>query len=173
MRSLRDSIRYALLALVASAAIAPALAHADAAVGLVGTFSDTQSGATGYAAGVLAISSFSAEGGGLIGTGSDAFGFCIPDVDPKNCQASFGGPVTVSVTSVAGDCDAILVEVEPIRETVSDGRFVVDLETFGPLVLDGGPRGLRCAVARRTSSDAAPQSLAGALTRLAQATTSG
>lgn len=173
VRNLRTSIRCAVLALVAAAAIAPALAHADVGVGLVGTFTDTQTGATGNSAGALAVSSFSAEGDTLIGSGSDAFSFCIPDVEPKNCLASFGGPVTVTVTSVAGDCDAILVEVAPIRETVQDGRFVVDLATFGPLVLDGGPQGLRCAVARRAASGAPLRTLAGPLTRLARATTSG
>ena len=171
MRTVGTSIRCAVLVLVASAVITPGLAYADAQTGLVGTFTDTQTGVTGPSAGALAISEFSAAGETLVASGSDAFAFCIPDVEPKNCQASFGGPVTTTVMSVSGGCDAILVEVAPIRETVWDARFVIDLTTFGPLVLDGGQRGMRCAVARRATSKAPLRTLANALTRLAAATT--
>jgi hypothetical protein len=145
-------VAWAVLALAAVAAFAPGVARAQTEVALTGVFTDTASSATGPAAGAFSLTNFAAEGHTLVANGSAAVGFCVPGVDPKNCLASFSVALTTTVTDVSGTCDAIVVTLGAIHIVVGGDRFVVDLEAESPLVLTGGTRQFRCAIARRAMS---------------------
>lgn len=142
----------ALLAFVSLVAFAPAIARAQTEVALIGTFTDTDSSLSGPAGGAFSLTSFANQEQTLVATGSAHIGFCVPNVDPKNCLANITVTVTMPVTDVSGSCDGIIVTLGAI-ETVVVGRFVFDLQVASPLVLTGGSTGLRCAIARRAASN--------------------
>jgi hypothetical protein len=155
----------AVLAVAAVAAVAPTVALAQTETALTGVFTDTSSSVTGPAGGAFSLTSFAAEEQTLVANGSAGISFCVPGVDPKNCLASFSGPLTTTVTDVSGDCDGIVIILGAIH-TVLGGRFVVDLQAADPLILTGGSRQFRCAIARHAASNAPLFSLAGSLNRL-------
>jgi hypothetical protein len=134
-------------------------------VALIGVFTDTSSSVSGPAGGVLSVRSFAGEGKALVANASASISFCVPGVDPKNCLASFDVPVTTTVIDVSGNCDAIVVTLSAIHTVVGD-RFVLDLQMASPLILTGGSRQLRCAIARRAASPEPLFSLAASLNRL-------
>jgi hypothetical protein len=156
----------ALLAIATVAgAVAPGVASAQTETALSGVFTDTNSSVTGPAGGALSVTSFAAEEQTLVVNGSANISFCIPNVDPKNCLASFSVPVMTTVTDVSGTCDAIAVTLGAIHTVVGGDRFVLDL-TASPLILTGGSRQLRCAIARRAASNEPLFTLAASLNLL-------
>ena len=157
------SVVLALVALLA--ALAPGIARAQTEVALVGTFTDTATSLTGPAGGAFSLASFGTQGKTLVASGDGEVSFCIPNVDPKNCLASFSVPLVLPATSVSGSCQAIVVTLGAIETVVGD-RFVLDLQASDPLVLNGGSRQLRCAIARRAALHAPLFTLVPSLNRL-------
>ena len=153
-----------MLALLIIAAVAPAVAGAQTETALAGVFTDTGSPATGSARGAFSLASFATQEDTLVASGPAQVSFCLPDVDPQNCLATFEFTLGLPVTEVAGDCDTISVTLGGTRITVGD-RFVLDVEATTPLALTGGTRAERCRIARHAGSTKAKQ-LARALNRL-------
>jgi hypothetical protein len=158
-----------ILALLVVAAVTPASARAQPQqVALVGTFTDLQTNTTGVAGGRFTATRFARQASALVLLGTVDVSFCIPDVDPKNCLASFGFAFPATVTGVSGTCDAIVVELAPLETDIpgdATARFTVDLEAT-PLVLTGSTRERRCALARRAATTQPLPALAAALNAL-------
>jgi hypothetical protein len=132
----------AVLVLVAVTGGSAALAQSQ--IALVGTFTD--GGTIAPAGGALTVTRFSAARRTVLASGSAEVSFCLPDVDPKNCLATFDFPVSTGVTHVSATCDEVTVDLAPIHTVVGD-RFTLDLAVANPLVLTGGLRYLRCTLA--------------------------
>jgi hypothetical protein len=134
----------AVLVLLATGTVVAGSASAQSEIALIGTF--TGGTTTAPAGGALTVTNFAAASRALVAAGAADVSFCLPDVDPKNCLATFDFPVTTRVTGVSGNCDAISVDLAAIHTVVGE-RFTLDLDVANPLVLTGGPRYLRCAIA--------------------------
>jgi hypothetical protein len=156
----------AVFSLVALAALAPGLARAQpTAVGLIGTFLDTETSISGVAGGQFIPTGFDSEDHTLVLSGTGLVAFCVPNVDPKNCSAGFELSLTMPVIAIGATCDAVSVTLGPV-EAIAGVRFVLDLHSTDPVVLSGSSRQFRCALARRVGSNEPLFTLAGALNTL-------
>ena len=158
------AVAVAIVAVVLASAAWPAVAGA-ADVAVVGSFTDTVTGSTGPVSGALFGVMFDAQDKTLLATGQVAISLCIPGVDPKNCLASYDAPITTPVLAISGGCDGIVADLGTFHLLVGD-RFVLDLETFGPLVGAGDRTRLQCTIARRVEAGAPLFTLAPSLNQL-------
>jgi hypothetical protein len=151
---------------LACAALAPASAQAATAPGVAfgGTFVEGSS--TGPVDGAFYLDGFSGGAGTVNATGTAFFSLCVPDVDPKNCLASFSERLRIPISTLAASCDELDLALGGVE--IQEPPFTIDFDPVSVVIAGSSTkdRTILCALSHRLAAAGQSGNLVPVLDRL-------